>query len=133
MIYLKKCAENNSNRFFYFDRKNYLFVDQYKNKINKFPFYSECKVEFVFIDTILIFIKNFISHIYPDLKINLKDTDEKKVKYNDKQINNSIIVEIKNVIINENIILENINYNFKSKNVYGFKINDYYFIVQFEN
>ena len=81
----------------------------------------------------MIFIKNFISHIYPDLKINLKDTDEKKVKYNDKQINNSIIVEIKNVIINENIILENINYNFKSKNVYGFKINDYYFIVQFEN
>ena len=129
----KKCAENNRNKFFYFDRKNYLFVDQYKNKINKFPFYSDSKVEFVFIDTILIFIKNFISHIYPDLKINLKDTNEKKVKNYNKQINNSIIVEIKNDIINENIIIENINYNFKPKNIYGFETNNYYFVIQFEN
>ena len=43
MIYLKKCAENNSNRFFYFDRKNYLFVDQYKNKINNSLFIVNVK------------------------------------------------------------------------------------------
>ena len=129
----KKCAENNSNKFFYFDRKNYLFVDQYKNKIDKFPFYSDCKVEFVFIDTILVFIMNFISHMYPDLKINLKDIDEKKVKKCDKQINNSVIIEIENDIINENIVLENINYNFKPKNTYGFETNNYYFVIQFEN
>jgi len=81
----------------------------------------------------LIFIKNFISHIYPDLKINLKDADEKKVKYHDKQINNSVIIEIKNDIINENIIINNLIYNFKPKNVYGFETNNYYFIIQFDN
>ena len=129
----KKCAENNRNRFFYFARKNYCFVDEYNNKINKFPFYKDCKIEFVFIDDILIFIKNFISHIYPDLKMKLKVADKKKVEKEGKQINNSVIVEIKNDIIIENIIIKNMIYNFKPKNVNGFETNILYFVIQFEN
>ena len=55
------------------------------------------------------------------------------MKYHDKQINNSVIIEIKNDIINENIIINNLIYNFKPKNVYGFETNNYYFIIQFDN
>lgn len=92
----KKCAKNNLDKFFYFDRKNLRFVDQYNNIINKLPFYNTRKIEFVFIDNILIFIKSIISHICPELKMNLKDTDKNVVIEGDIQINNSVIIEIKN-------------------------------------
>ena len=126
----KKCAEKNRNRFFYFNRKNMTFVDQYNNRIKKFPFYDSCKIEFIHINNILNFIKDFISHIHPDLIINLKETDKKKVIKNKKQINNSAVIEVNKEIIKENIIIRNIRYNFEPKNLYQYECDTYYYIIE---
>ncbi len=127
----KKCAKNNSDKFFYYKRDDGTFVDEFNNVIKNLPFYDSCKINFIDIKDNIKFIRDFISHIFPKEKFSLDETFKENVIKNGKQINNSAIIIIKNKIIEENIIVKNKSYDFEVENIPGFKNSEYYFIINF--
>ena len=127
----KKCTLKNRDKFFYYKREDKTFVDMLENKIEQFPFYDSCKINFVDIDDYLSLIRNIISFIDDDLIFSLDETDKEIVINYEKQINNSVIIEINKDIINIHLIFEKKNYDLEKKNKRKIENHTYYFIIQF--
>ena len=123
----KKCALDNSSKFFYYYIKEDALVNFSKQKLEAFPFYEACKIEFINIDSILKMIRQLINFKFPNFKFQLKETNKEKIIIKEKQIKNSLIIIKKNDLINIDYNINGENYNLTGVNDNKYENSDYFF------
>lgn len=129
----KKCALDNPEKFFYFSRVNGKFFGSSKEIIDKFPFYNKCKIEFIDFERFINIAHQLIEFASPRLKFNLDIVSENSIIVGKKQINNSVIIKIREKKFEININLENITSKLVGDNESEIKNKDYYFIIRHKN
>ena len=73
-------------KFFYYRIKNDSLVDYENNKLTKFPFYDDCKIEFVDIDYILNMVRQIISLMDINLKFLINNCTKDNALINGKKV-----------------------------------------------
>jgi len=129
----KKCAEQNKEKFFYYNIKDDRVVDKNNQELSGIPFYEECRIFFVDEDNhnkIMEIVKGFIYFYYPNLNFRIIPSLKGEIIINGIQINNSITVTISQNEIILNSIIKNENRELKNKyDEIIFNCENYYKII----
>ena len=129
----KACAEKYYLKFFFYNIAQDTLVDYDNNKIENFPFYEDCKIEFIDLEDILKLTRQMINYMKAKINFFLEETSEEYILVNGQQIKNSVIIKIKNESFNITINVENKINNFVGENEGKYQNWKYYFIIKFHN
>ena len=119
--------------FFFYNIAQDALVDYDDKKKEKFPFYNDCKIDFIDLEHILKLVRQMINYMNPKLKFFLEEINEEYVLVNGEQIKNSVIIKIKNESFNIKLNVENKINNFDGENEDKYQNWKYYFIIKIYN